>query len=172
VNPSATEPASRWTMRLDKSRIRELLFRCSIALKGLNAAFEIVGGIALWFISPQQIVRWTNLLTRGELTEEPRDFISNYLRHAAGRVSLGGEHFVVAYLLAHGVIKMVLVVALLKDKLWGYPAAIAVFGGFMLYQIYLLALYGGLGLLALTIFDGFVVVLIWLEYRALKSHRA
>jgi uncharacterized membrane protein len=172
VNPGTTESVSPRTTRLDKSRVRELLFRCSIVLKGLNAAFEIVGGIALWFISPQQIVRWTNLLTRGELTEEPRDFISNYLRHAAGRISLSGEHFVIAYLLAHGVIKMFLVIALLEDKLWGYPAAMAVFGGFMLYQVYLLALYGGLGLLTLTIFDAFVVVLIWLEYRALKSHRA
>lgn len=159
-------------MRLDKSRVRELLFRCSVALKGLNALFEIVGGIALWFISPQQIVRWTKLLTGSELMQEPGDFISSYLRHVASRISIGGEHFVVAYLLAHGVIKLFLVIALLKDKLWGYPAAIAVFGGFMLYQIYLLALYGGLGLLALTIFDGIVVALIWLEYRALKSHRA
>jgi uncharacterized membrane protein len=159
-------------MPIDKGRIRELLFRYSVLLKGLNAACEIAGGIALWFIGPQLIVHWINLLTHGELIEEPRDFVSNYLRHAASRISLGGEHFVAAYLLAHGVVKMFLVIALLKNKPWGYPLAIAIFGGFILYQIYMLVLYGGLGLIALTVFDAIVIVLIWLEYRALKSRRA
>lgn len=172
MNPAGTEAASRPMSRFDKSRIRELLFRYSVLLKGLNAAFEIAGGIALWFISPQQIVYWAKLLTHNELVEDPRDLISNYLRHAASHISIAGEHFIVLYLLAHGVIKMVLVVALLGNKLWGYPAAIAVFGGFITYQVYLLALYGGLGLIALTIFDAVVIVLIWLEYRALTRHQA
>lgn len=171
MNSTHTESATRRMMRFDKARVRELLFRYSVLLKGLNAAFEIAGGIALWFISPRQIISWAKLLMHSELVEDPRNFISNYLRHAASHISIGGEHFVVAYLLAHGVIKMVLVVALLSNKLWGYPAAIAVFGGFIVYQIYLLALYGGIGLIALTVFDAIVIVLIWLEYRALKSER-
>ncbi|HTU32518.1 MAG TPA: DUF2127 domain-containing protein [Candidatus Acidoferrum sp.] len=156
--------------RLDKAELRELLFRISIVLKGLNAILEIAGGIALMFISPRLIARWVDPLTRGEFAEESRDFLSNYLRHAATHISLGGQHFIVAYLLGHGVVKFFLVVALLRNKLWGYPAAMVVFGGFIVYQIYLLALYGGLGLIALTIFDVIVILLIWLEYRAVKSH--
>lgn len=157
--------------RFDKAEIREVLFRVSIFLKGLNAAFEIAGGIALLFISPRLIAHWIELLTRGEFAEGAGDFVSNYLRHAASRISLGGQHFVVAYLLAHGVVKLFLVIALLRNKLWGYPAAMVVFGGFIGYQIYLLTLYGGVGLIALTIFDAIVILLIWLEYRAVKSHR-
>jgi len=34
------------------------------------------------------------------------------------------------YLLAHGLVKGFVVAALLKDKLWDYPAAIVVLGGF------------------------------------------
>lgn len=156
--------------RFDKADVRELLFRVSIVLKGLNAVFEIVGGIALLFVSPALIARWTELLARGQLTAG-HDFVSKYLRHAASHISPGGQHFVIGYLLGHGVVKLFLVVALLKNKLWGYPAAMAVFGGFIVYQIYLLALYGGLGLIALTIFDVIVIFLIWFEYRALKSLR-
>lgn len=156
--------------RFDKAGIRELLFRISILLKGLNAIFEVAGGIALLFIDPRLIVHWIEMLTRGEFAYEPNDFVSNYLRRAATHISLGGQHFVVAYLLAHGVVKLFLVIALLKNKLWGYPAAMVVFGGFIVYQIYLLALYGGLGLIALTVFDAVVIFLIWLEYRAVKSH--
>ncbi len=152
--------------RFTGGEARELLFRVGIVLKGLNAAFEIAGGIALLFISPRSIAHWIELLTRGELTQAPDDFISTYQRHAASHISVGAQHFVVAYLLGHGVVKLFLVVALLKNKLWGYPAAIIIFGGFLGYQIYLLALYGGLGLIALTIFDVIVIFLIWLEYRA------
>ncbi len=157
---------------MTKSQVRELLFRYSVLLKGLDAVLEIAGGIALWFISPEFIVRLTALLTRGELSEDPRDLVSNYLRHAASRLSLGGEHFMAIYLLGHGVVKLFVVVALLRNKLWGYPLSIIVFGGFIVYQVYRYTLTHSLGLIALTIFDLIVILLIWLEYRAVKQHRA
>lgn len=157
--------------RFDKAKVREVLFRVSILLKGLNAVFEIAAGIALLFINRQLISHWTEILIHGEIAAKPHDFVFNYLHHAATHISLSGRHFVVAYLLAHGVVKLFLVIALLGNKLWGYPAAMVVFGAFIGYQIYLLTLYGGLGLIALTIFDAIVILLIWLEYRAVKSNR-
>src|SRR5712691_9235934 len=39
-------------------------------------------------------------------------------------------------LLLHGVIKAVLVYALIKDELWAFPWAIGVFGAFGIYQMY------------------------------------
>lgn len=157
---------------MTKSQVRELLFRYSVVLKGLDAVLEIAGGVALWFISPEFIVRLTALLTRGELSEDPRDLVSNYLRHAASHLSLGGEHFIAIYLLGHGVVKLFVVVALLRNKLWGYPLSIIVFGGFIAYQMYRYTLTHSLGLIALTIFDLIVIVLIWLEYRAVRRQHA
>jgi len=75
------------------------------------------------------------------------------------------------YLLSHGVIKMFAVIALLRKKLWGYPLSIAVFGGFIVYQIYRFTVTGGIGLIVLTIFDLVVIWLIWLEYRVVKLGR-
>jgi uncharacterized membrane protein len=157
--------------RFDRALLREWLFRISVVLKGLDAVLEIVGGIGLWLTGPALIVRLTALLTRGELGEDPRDVIANYLRHSASRLTLGGEHFIAIYLLGHGVVKLFVVVALLKNELWGYPLAMVVFGGFIVYQIYRFALAGGIGLIALTVFDLIVIWLIWLEYRAVKAHR-
>jgi len=156
---------------LNKAAIREFLFRASVLLKGLDALFEIAGGIALWLIHPSSIVRLTTLLTQDEIAEDPRDLVANYLRHAAGRLSVSGEHFMAIYLLSHGVIKMFAVVALLKNKLWGYPLSIAVFSGFIVYQIYRFTLTGGIGLIALTVFDLVVIGLIWLEDRAVQSRK-
>jgi uncharacterized membrane protein len=154
---------------INRAALREFLFRASVLLKGLDALFEIAGGIALWFINPAQIMRLTALLTQDELSEDPHDIVANYLRHAAGHLSIISEHFMSLYLLSHGVVKLFAVVALLKNKLWGYPLSIVVFGGFIGYQIYRFTLTGGIGLIALTVFDLFVIWLIWLEYRAVKS---
>lgn len=154
--------------RSGKVHLREVLFRVSVMLKGLDAGLEIAGGIALWAVSPGLIVRVVGLLTQDEIAQDPRDLVANYLRHAVSRFSLASEHFVAIYLLAHGIVKIV-VVALLKNKLWAYPVAMIVFGGFILYQFYRFTVAGGAGLIALSVFDLLVIWLIWLEYRALKS---
>lgn len=158
--------------RPQKAHLRELLFRTSVLLKGLDALFEIVGGIALWAIKPSLIVRLTAVLTQDEIAEDPHDLIAHYFRHAAARLSVSSEHFLAIYLLAHGVVKMFAVVALLKNKIWGYPLSLVVFGGFVVYQIYRFTFTGGVGLLVLTVFDLIVMWLIWLEYRAVKKQRS
>jgi uncharacterized membrane protein len=73
------------------------------------------------------------------------------------------------YLLSHGIIKIILVVALLQQRLWAYPWLIVFLSIFIVYQIYRLVLHLSLGLLALTLFDIFIVALTVLEYR---KHRA
>lgn len=156
---------------LDKRVLREFFFRASVLLKGLDALIEIAGGIALWLINPSFIVRLAALLTQDEIAEDPRDLVANYLRHAAARLSVGSEHFMAIYLFSHGIVKLFAVVALLKNKLWGYPLSIFVFGGFIVYQIYRFTLTRGIGLIALTVFDLIVICLIWLEYRAVKTGR-
>jgi uncharacterized membrane protein len=143
-----------------------------LALKGLDALLEIVGGIAAWMVSPGLIVRVVGFLTQDEIREDPHDLVANYLRHAASRFTLGSEHFLAVYLLGHGIVKLFVVLALLKNKLWGFPVALTVFGGFVVYQVYRITLTGGIGLIALTVVDLIVMWFIWLEYRAVKEHLA
>ncbi len=156
-------------MRQIPPYLRELLFGVSVWLKGFDAALEIVGGIALWAVRPAWIVRTMGLLTQDEIAEDPHDLVANLLRHAASHFSLTSEHFMAIYLLGHGIVKILVVLALLRNKLWAYPVAIIVFGGFVVYQIYRFALTGSVGLIALSVIDLFVIWFIWLEYRAVKS---
>ena len=114
------------------------------------------------------IIEVVHFLTQDEIAEGPHDLLANLLRDAAGRFPLSSEHFMAFYLLAHGVIKGFVVAGLLKNKLWAYPVSIAVFGGFIVYQVYHFALMGGFGLIALSVFDPIVIWLVWLEYRAMK----
>jgi uncharacterized membrane protein len=154
--------------RTTEAHLRELLFRVSVLLKGLDGALEIAGGIALWAVSPGLVVRVVGMLTQDEIAEDPHDFVANHLRHAASHFSVGSEHFMAIYLLGHGVVKIFVVAALLRNKLWAYPIALLVFGGFVVYQIYRFTLTGGVGLILLTIIDLIVIWFIWLEYRAVR----
>jgi uncharacterized membrane protein len=73
--------------------------------------------------------------------------------------------FGAVYLLLHGSVKVVLVSALLLNKLWAYPCMITVLLIFIGYQLYRIVLHPGAGLIALTVFDALIVILTWREYR-------
>jgi uncharacterized membrane protein len=152
-----------------KSQVRERLFRISVALKGLHAAFEIVGGIALLVVGPTFISSTVEFLTQDEIVKNPQDRIANYLLDAAHHLSVGSQRFAAFYLLSHGVIKAFLVAALLKGRVWAYPLALIVFGAFIAYQLYRFTFTHSIGLIALSLFDLVVIWLIWLEYQALRS---
>ena len=94
------------------------------------------------------------------------------LRSAAEHLSVGGQQFAAVYLLSHGVIKAVLVYALLKDKLWAFPWAIGVFAAFGVYQMYRYFIQPSGWLIALTVLDVMVILLTWTEWRRLKSERS
>jgi len=74
--------------------------------------------------------------------------------------------------LSHGVIKAVLVYALLKDKLWAFPWAIGVFTAFGIYQIYRYVVQPSGWLIALTILDVIVIALTWLEWQRVTQQRS
>jgi uncharacterized membrane protein len=153
------------------SRARERLFNVSVKLKGLYAALEIAGGVALLAVGPGVILRVVATLTQDELARDRRDLIANAIYHAVQNLALGGKNFAAFYLLSHGIIKVFLAGALLKRRLWAYPLAEAVFGAFIVYQLYRFTFTRSLGLIALSLFDAVLIWLICLEYRALKRAR-
>lgn len=148
-----------------------LIFFYSVVLKGLNAIIEIVGGIMALIVSQEFVLRLTLFFTQGELTKDPDDRLANYLIHSAQQLSVSSKHFIAIYLLSHGLIKLVLVTQLLKNKLWAYPASIVMFVLFIVYQIYRYFHTYSVWLLALTVFDVFVIWLVWHEYRRLLEKK-
>lgn len=149
--------------------MRERLFRIGISLKLLDGAIETIGGILLWIIGPDSIINWVFRITQDQINEQPNDFVSNHLRDAALHISLSGEHFMAVYLFLHGVVKVIVVLALFRNKMWAFPLSLAVFGGFVVYQLYRFTHTHAIGLLLLSAFDLAVVWLIWMEYRAARK---
>ena len=156
-------------MKITEHRIHEI-FRLSVILKGLHALLEIVGGFAFYLISAQSVLHWVNLLTREELTEDPRDFVANHLLNAAQQLTGPTQSFYAFYLFSHGLIKVILVAGLLREKLVAYPLSLIVLGAFIAYQVYRYSYTHSYGLIVLTIFDLIVIVLVWHEWRLLRRH--
>lgn len=142
-------------------------FELSLALKGAFALVEVAAAIFAYFVSRDLLLALVHFITRTELTEDPRDFVANYLLHAAQGLSVSSQHFTAFYLLSHGVIKLWLIIGLWRRKPEYYPAAIAVFGLFIFYQLYRYNFTHSLSLLLITVLDVFVIGLTWIEYRRL-----
>jgi uncharacterized membrane protein len=147
------------------------VFEIGIIGKGLNGTAELVGGFLLLFLTPNRIHHLVAAVTQGELSEDPHDLIASHLLHTANGLTGKAVLFGAIYLLLHGIVKVVLVTALLLNKLWAYPWMIVVLLLFIGYQLYRIALAPTAGLIALTVFDLVIVVLTWREYRQQRQTR-
>lgn len=147
-------------------------FLVGIILKGLDGVLEVAGALLLLFVSPATIVGIVKALTQHELSEDPHDFLATHLLHATGELTGASLTFGAVYLLSHGVVKIVLVAALLRNKLWAYPWTIAFLIAFIVYQLYRLTFAPSLALVGLTVFDAFVTWLTFREYQRQRAHRA
>jgi uncharacterized membrane protein len=145
------------------------LFRTVLVVKGLDGLLEIFGAITLWLLGPGRIIDFIYRITQSKINEDPHELVATHVRHAASHISVSGDHFMAAYLLINGVVKVVVVLAVLRGKLWAYPLAIAVFGCLVVYQLYRFTFTHGTGLLLLTAFDLLLIWLVWREYRVAKS---
>jgi uncharacterized membrane protein len=154
---------------MDERNIHKV-FEISVWLKGAHALIESIAGFALYLVSTATIISWVNFLTQEELIHDPNDFIATHLHDFAQTFSVSTQAFYAFYLLSHGLIKILLVVGLLRGKLWSYPASLVALALFIVYQLYRYSCTQSFGLIVLTIFDVFVIALIWHEYRLVRHH--
>jgi uncharacterized membrane protein len=147
-------------------------FVISICIKTLTGLVETASGFVLLFMSPDALSRVLTRLSRGEQLEDPKDFFLAYAHQYLQHLSSGTRVFAGLYILAHGLINLVLVAGLIKEKTWAYLVAIGVLISFMLYQILRVAISHSLPLAVLTVFDAFFVIVLWHEYNYLTRKLA
>jgi uncharacterized membrane protein len=140
-------------------------FRLVLYFKALHGIIEILGGVLLLVIKPAQITALIEKLTTGELNQDPNDFIATHLLKTVHHLSSASLIFGAIYLLAHGIVRLVLVVEIFRDHLWAYIGLIVVTALFMVYQIYRIIGKFSVGFLLLTIIDIIVIYLTQNEYR-------
>ena len=142
------------------------LFQLAVVVKGIDGVLELLGGVLLLLVGPAALHRLVVVLARHELADDPDDWVVMTLRHLAESFSVETRHFASAYLIGHGILKIFLAVTLLRERLWAFPTALSVLAIFVAYQLHRFVRTHSIVLLALTVVDLVVMVLIWREYRS------
>jgi len=154
-------------VHIQEKSVRRIFF-VSLTLKGLNALLEIIGGFLFLFTGT--VTAFLTSLVSGELLEDPTDLVANQIQHWLPAFTGQAQLFGAFYLLSHGIVKIFLVVNLLRNRLWAYPATIIVMSLFVIYQLYRLSYGYSIFLVLLTVFDVFIIVLTWHEYKLVSRH--
>ena len=141
----------------------DILFRIGLLVKGVDAVFEVVGGILLTM--PTKLARYLLVLSQHELYRH-HQVLSGRLDRLADTVQAHPHLGAAVYLIAHGAAKIILIAAIVRGKRWGYTGLMGVLSLFTLLEAgRAIADHEVLtGLLAL--FDAVVVVLTYKEYKA------
>ena len=141
------------------------LFRIGIMVKALDGLIEACAGVFFYFVGYSTINAALFTVFHQELAESPRDAFWQFLINQWHAISLSSNSFWGLLFMVHGATKLLLSIALLKNKLWAYPTAAAVFTLFVAYEIFSLVSRPSLFLWLITIFDAIVVGLILHEYQ-------
>jgi uncharacterized membrane protein len=148
------------------------LFDVVVVLKGLNGLAEIASGTALLFLQAGTLMGWVNWLTQAELIEDPQDHLAILLQHWAANFGHDSQQFAGLYLLAHGVVKVLVAVLLFMEKTWVFPLALILFSLLVTYSIHRLSLNWSWILAGFVTFDLFAIWLIAKEWQAVHRLRA
>jgi len=154
-----------------REKLLHWAFEVGIWFKGIDGVLELIGGVLLLCTAPDTVNHFIVDLTERELRQDPGDFICNTLRHAGDHFSDKTRFWGSAYLLSHGAIKVFLATGIILGKLWAYPTAMIIIGGFILFQSGRLTVHFSWPLLAATVIDIVIVLLVWREYHRDKRRR-
>ena len=161
----------RYNKGMKRAQLEHLFhdfFEGGIILKLIIAIGEAILGILFYFVSTPTLNNIFFFLIGQEGVEQPRNLLWGYIVHGYQGLVGPNQPFWAFLFLSHGLVKIVLAWALLKNKLWAYPAAAAVFSFFAIYQIYILLSQPTVFLTLFTLFDIVVIALILHEYRHKK----
>jgi uncharacterized membrane protein len=146
----------------------ERLYLVAITLKGVDGALQLIGGLVLLAIPPAKITGWVHAIVTRDLLGDPGGSLAQHLQQAADHFAGGTRGFAVVYLLAHGVVKLGLFVALLRHIRPMYPVAAVVLLAFVAYEIVRTVHTHSILLPFFALLDLLIVVMILREYRDLR----
>lgn len=151
--------------------LTDKLFRVAVLLKGLDGATQLVAGVLLIFLSPTTVNRLAHAVVTRDLLGPPTGPLAGHFEVAVQHFVTGGRTFVIAYLIAHGLIKLVLVIALLRKIMPMYPVAMTALGLFVLFELLRAVQTRSLVLPLFALLDVVIIILVLKEYLELRRQQ-
>lgn len=146
-------------------------YKIGVGIKGIDGLVELVVG--LWLIfeprTPHRLLQKA-AQEAGEHNGTIFHFIEKEVIHLDDQITGKVLAFIIAFLIIHGVVKLVLVYCLFKKIHWVYPYALAVL--FVLLGIQVTPLFrnpADVPLWLFTILDVAIIYLVWGEYQDVKE---
>jgi uncharacterized membrane protein len=154
-----------------QSAILRLAFFIAVAVKGIDGVIETLAGFAIAILGTQGIYSLVIQVTAPELDLHPDSRAVHLIRHGAFDLTHVASRFVILWLLVHGILKFVLAVELLRERIWIFPVAAVVLSGFVVYMTSRLVAHWSPWVLAFALFDLITVALVLTEWRAKRGRR-
>lgn len=159
-------------MAKPRRSLLHLAYLGAILVKGFDGLIETAAGAFIAIYGSQKIYDLAVWATAPEMARNPDSHAVHAIRHGAYGMAHGSHEFAVVYLLAHGILKLALVVNLLIGNMWIFPASIAVLLGFIAFMAAKLAAHWSPWLFAFAVFDAMTVLLIANEWRVRRAGQA
>jgi uncharacterized membrane protein len=153
-------------MAAQKRSLAHLAYIVTVALKGFDGGLETLAGLVIWITGPQRLYRWAVRITAPELYDGEHVRAVHAIRRGAEHLATTGAHFVVFYLLVHGILKLGLAIVLLRGGgRWIFPAGTLILTGFIAFMSYRLSQQWSNWLLGFALFDALTLALVLNEWR-------
>ena len=150
-------------------RPTDRLFRLALLVKAVDGAAELVGALVLLAVPGAALASLVKEVVGRDLLGPPDGSLARHFEAGTAEFVSGNRTFAVVYLGLHGVVKLALVAALLREWRPAFPVAVVVLGVFVVYELYRATQTGSVLLPFLAALDVAIIVLIIREYRLLSS---
>ncbi|RBY79839.1 DUF2127 domain-containing protein [Geodermatophilus sp. TF02-6] len=145
------------------------LLRAALFLKGLDGSVELLAGVALAVAGPRAVGGLTRRVVEHHLLGSPRGALAERFAASGAALTGGDRTLVVLYLVLHGLVKLGLVVALLRQLRAAYPVAVAVLAMLVAFEVDGAVRRGSALLWVAAALDLAIIVLVVREYRRLRA---
>jgi uncharacterized membrane protein len=153
-------------MATAKRSFAHIAYVVTIAIKGFDGGLETLAGLVIWLTGPQRLYRWVVRITAPELYDGNHVKAVHAIRRGAEHLAITGGHFVVFYLLVHGILKLTLCVVLLRGGgRWVFPVGTFILTSFIAFMCYRLSQEWSNWLLGFALFDALTLALVLDEWR-------
>ena len=147
---------------------RRTLLHCAyigaLAIKGVDGAVEFVAGALVALMGSRQLYHFAVWATAPEIARHPESHAAHALRQGAWSFAQSSHKFAIVYLLAHGLLKIGLVINLFIEHRWIFPVSVAVLLGFIAFMGVKLAAHWSPWLFAFALFDTVTLALVLNEW--------
>jgi uncharacterized membrane protein len=148
-----------------RAKAMHLAYLVAIAIKGIDGLFEFIAGVLIAAFGSRQLYHFAIWATAPEIARHPASHAAHAIRHGAYNFTHHSHKFAIIYLLAHGLLKIGLVINLFIEHMWIFPVSAVVLLGFIGFMGVKLAAHWSPWLFAFAMFDTLTVALVINEWR-------